>query len=487
MGVASSLPTGTESCTPAFIVFRRDAAGTYTPYTFGNIQELGRWAIDTVTEVMTTAPTTTPTSTVITHAPIAPIGILDWKKNTDGIKKIADEIFNLPIRGSYNNFGVLIDEKNIIKLTSIEIGVILTLFKEKPALIAEKLFPGLKKEHIQYLNQWGFIEAVDPDLIHLEKALKSYITIEEALVENNEFLFVVKRLHNYLIEGLHHISWRSSMPLLKFDDVGMWTDKSAPIILEECLRSWLTSEKPSDSIRNFFIQTYLVQNYRRLDGLGTRLLSESSEVSSSCFLKGFTDTMNDESSVISGIPSVFTKWVAKGVSYTNCKNALSQMGVEQIRKASGQFYKNIIPETCKEINYLVPKEASHNFRTFDSGGMLDSVIDDSLNAFDAPPPQTKDTNPLLTSDFNKILKEGLLGSDTYPMVDFNPISPQDIYTKLLRNLHKEAPNTTKQSDETGVQHRSDCGSAERLLPKPASTHLESVWTQTSETRITLVE
>lgn len=450
-GGVPGFPTNIGTCSPAFIVFRRENTGTYIPYTFGNILELGRWAIDTAF----TAP---PTVTAASAAVSAPV---DWKA-------AVEEVIKLPFKDATFIADTSIDSARVVTLTPIEVKIIINLFKSYPQILAEKLFYGLTSTHMDHLASPEFMLVCEEKdmLISLEDRLTAYKTYS-----CNEFISVIKGLHKFLTDGIHHMSWESHWITLRFEDVETWSLETAPVILEECLRSWLTSEKPSDIVRDFFIQTHLVQNYKRIeakDNIG-RFLSESTEVSSSDFLKGLTDAMN-QSPTACGIPSAIAMWVAKGVSYTHCKHALAKLGIEQVRKASGQFYKNLSPEpyyTGKELFNIVPSDKINHFRMFhDKAKMLDSVMDDSLNTFDAPPAQTKDTNPLLTVDFKELLKK---------KEDGDYLS---VYKQLLTILDKEKLEFATKKRNSPVTLPSS---------KETSTPLEAVWTPTAETHITLVE
>lgn len=352
MGAGQSLPVGDATCRPTYIVFRRTDTGTYTPYMFETPQALGKWVFDDsiappVAAVAAAAPLPTPPLT--TAAPPTE------KKEEPEPELVPESDFHTLADIFLNSSFLQLSRAGSLPRLSLnekEAKLLAEFVAENPDVYSPRLFkqdtllPSLKTPAV--LQNEAFRAACREMSGILASRLEASSTSDFS-----SFTEAFKKLNTLFQTGEHLREWNALWKGMTFEGVGVWGAETAPNILKEVLLNWCRDEKPTDAVRKFMLKVYIVQNYFiQMPGCVDQsiLQIKLKEVTSSEFLSRFLKDLGDtsakggdagENPTAMILPRDFASWLVNGTTYTHCKAAFAELGVEQVRKTHGQVFSNV--------------------------------------------------------------------------------------------------------------------------------------------------
>lgn len=420
--------TVSASCIPTYIVLRRVEGGTYTTYTFSSAKDVSKWAID---EISSSVPTSRPGPSLVSEivaeqqTPISKFiaRTLNGHELTDFFESEAELLLCSEF---LQNIDTMSDASVLPALTESQSELLATYITSAPDIYVEKLFIATDKQKKAVLyNIPIFVQACYKKKYKLAgRLLKGNI--------NNSVIRVFQGLDTFLREGKYQICWDKHWDKnVTFNGVGSWKKENVDAILQDCMRSWLRDEKPSDSIREFFLKAYIVKNFVIYNSPNVTFLDRDRDIGSSEFLASYMSTMTNKWT--GGLPAEFASWISKGTTFVHCKAALTSLGVKQIRRSSGQVYQDIL---FKPYNYD-PSMKGHqseltsmSFHEPCDGSLPFNKEDISLSGgdlceYEKGPAETDGDNALFTENFREMIAGLEPGK-----------SPLDIYRSLRDDLAK---------------------------------------------------
>lgn len=183
-------------------------------------------------------------------------------------------------------------------------------------------------------------------------------------------------IYKFLQAGRYLSGWGDSLNIT-FDDLA-WPDKMfAEKIVMKIADEYGTLQRPSSKIRTFFVKLYTIQRYTH---------GGTTTIGSTEFLDTYVADANLEEVSVSiydycftTLPLHFRRWLAAATTHKDCKAALEDLGIKQVRRSEGQRYLDIqrVPiepvfvegPTSKTVPLAGKWKITGELEAYDGGGM----------------------------------------------------------------------------------------------------------------------
>jgi hypothetical protein len=134
----------------------------------------------------------------------------------------------------------------------------------------------------------------------------------------------INRIYQFFFNNSHSSYWNAK----NINLAGIhWKD--AQRLTEHLVQEWYAGNKARDEIHEFMIKMVIGRNY---DGEP----SKDKTVGAAEFMEDFKRLVSQLD-----LPEEFLAWATKGVQHRHCKEALEELGIQQVRRAEGQRYVGI--------------------------------------------------------------------------------------------------------------------------------------------------
>lgn len=275
----------------------------------------------------------------------------------------------------------------------------------KTAELIQDEMPGLKDSGVHWEQLPPVFFKTCKDLIETQEAREtmwlknndsSFLTTNCELIQN---IFTMIRFFSLCSKS----QWLSNL-------IGTKTYTyvpSDPDIVVKLINEWKSGKKASDDIREFILKMIVIQSFTK---------SDAKSVGSNDFRETYMEIVKK----FKWLPEPFLEWATKATSFANCKKALEEIGILQIRKTEGQRFMNIEIVANDLNNWEIPNAL--DLRTRKSNNLAPINSDNSTELTNLP-------------EFAQLTGEGNGSNDLMP-IDWQPFEPLQMEkpTKITTGL-----------------------------------------------------
>ena len=310
----------------------------------------------------------------------------DWKALS---KKFIDTVK----RNGFKPYGDIADWV----VTTEDYRQILTVVLKTAELIQDEL-PGLKDSGVHWEQLPPVFFKTCEDLIKTQEARETLFTL---CFTNNtsSFLTTNCELIQHIFTMIRFFSLCSKSQWLS-NLIGTKTYTyvpSDPDIVVKLINEWKSGKKASDDIREFILKMIVIQSFTK---------SDAKSVGSNDFRETYMEIVKK----FKWLPEPFLEWATKSTSFANCKKALEEIGILQIRKTEGQRFMNIEIVTNVSNDWEYPNAL--DWRSHKTNILAPINSDDGTELTNLP-------------EFAQLTGEGNGSGDLMP-IDWQPFEPLEI-------------------------------------------------------------
>ena len=307
-----------------YTVYIPNSNETYSRKDFVTVKELARWAMEAALE-------DTPTPTYATVEPSAPALVVTEDMNpllhcfkTYGMedyadlyeeaiqkedwKTLANKFVNSVFKKCFKPSYMLVDSEESTMVRDFMMFVVRNTECCMPEIDAKNPVPWWKAPK-------EFNDAC-------EEIIEKVCRPMYPLASTSLFYEYYKQLYIFFTKKTPYSCWFNVFPNT-FDILS-----TAAELTEHFMVRWLQGEKPTDLVRIFFTRHFIARSLRK-------------EVGSTIGAAEFYDMVSSSAQRTLNIPDKFCKWVFGGITFIQLRTAMEEMGIAQVRRASGQQYIDV--------------------------------------------------------------------------------------------------------------------------------------------------